>query len=52
MTKRTKLVKKALKNPELYTPAEVQYFRLWLANKKKHKEAKKVSKLNAADVGR
>lgn len=52
MTKKKKLVKKALKTPELYTQAELQYFRLWLANKKKHKEAKKVSNLNAADVGR
>ena len=45
MTKKKKLVKKALKHPELYTSAELQYFRLWLANKKKHKEAKKATAL-------
>lgn len=45
MTKKTKLVKKALKNPELYTPAEIQYFQLWLANKKKQKAAKKATAL-------
>jgi hypothetical protein len=37
MTKKKKLVKKALKNPELYTPAEIQYFKLWLATRKKNK---------------
>lgn len=46
MTKKTKLVKKALKKPELYTQAELQYFRLWLASKKKEKELKKLSSLN------
>ena len=45
MTKKKKLVKKALKTPELYTQAELQYFRLWLANKKKHKETKKATAL-------
>lgn len=39
MTKKKKLVKKALKKPELYTQAELQYFRIWLANKKRKKEA-------------
>lgn len=43
MTKKTKLVKKALKNPTLYTPAELQYFRLWLAQKEKQKRAKKAA---------
>jgi hypothetical protein len=42
MTKKKKLVKKALKKPDLYTSAELQYFRLWLANKKKQKEAAKM----------
>lgn len=46
MTKKKKLVKKALKKPELYTQAELQYFRLWLASKKKEKELKKLSSLN------
>ena len=45
MTKKKKLVKKALKSPELYTTAELQYFRLWLANKKKQKEVKKATAL-------
>lgn len=45
MTKKKKLVKKALKKPELYTQAELQYFRLWLSNKKKQKEAKKATAL-------
>lgn len=45
MTKKKKLIKKALKKPDLYTPAELQYFRLWLANKKKQKEAKKATAL-------
>jgi len=37
MTSKKKLVKKALKSPELYTPAELQYFKLWLAAKKRKK---------------
>lgn len=45
MTKKKKLVKKALKNPDLYTPAELQYFRLWLQNRKKQKEVKKATAL-------
>lgn len=45
MTKKKKLVKKALKNPDLYTPAELQYFKLWLANRKKQKETKKATAL-------
>lgn len=45
MTKKKKLVKGALKNPELYSQAELQYFRLWLANKKKQKQAKKATAL-------
>ncbi len=38
MTKKKKLVKQALKKPELYTPAEIQYFKHWLASKKKQKQ--------------
>jgi hypothetical protein len=38
VTKKKKLVKKALKTPELYTQGELQYFRMWLASKKKHKK--------------
>lgn len=41
MTSRKKLVKKALKHPELHTEAELAFFRLWLHAKKTSKEAKK-----------
>ena len=41
MTKRKKLVKKALKAPNRYTPAELCYMELWLAEKKRQKEVKK-----------
>lgn len=42
MTKKKKLVKKALKNPELHSPAELQYFKLWLAKRKQHKKEKEL----------
>jgi len=45
MTKKKKLVKDALKHPELYSPAEIQYFQLWLSTKKKQKAAKKAAAL-------
>lgn len=45
MTKKKKLVKEALKHPELYSSAELQYFELWLSNKKKQKAAKKAAAL-------
>jgi hypothetical protein len=38
--KTKKLVKKALKTPELYTPAEVLFFMRWLKQKKLNKTAK------------
>jgi len=41
MTSKKKLVKNALKHPDLYSAAELEYFRLWL---KKRKEAKKAKK--------
>jgi hypothetical protein len=41
MTKKKKLVKTALANPEVYAPAELKYFELWLAHKKNKKENKK-----------
>jgi hypothetical protein len=43
MAKKKKLVKKALKNPESYTPAELKFFKLWLHHKKEIKVAKKES---------
>ena len=45
MTKKKKLVKKALKNPEAYTPAEIKFFERWLSLKKQQKTAKKESAL-------
>jgi hypothetical protein len=45
MTKKKKLVKNALKNPEQYTPAELQFFEIWLNHKKAQKAAKKGSTL-------
>jgi hypothetical protein len=39
--KKKKLVKNALKHPELHTPAELQFFQLWLTHKKEQKVAKK-----------
>lgn len=37
MTKKKKLVKEALKSPELYTPGELAYMRLWLNERKRLK---------------
>lgn len=45
MTKKKQLVKEAIKHPELYTAAEIQYFQLWLASKKKQKQQKKAAAL-------
>lgn len=41
MTKRKKLVKEALKHPEKFAAAELQYMELWLAEKERQKELKK-----------
>jgi hypothetical protein len=38
--KTKKLVKNALKHPELYGPAELAFFRRWLDSKKQAKTAK------------
>jgi hypothetical protein len=38
MTKKKKLVKHALKHPELFAPAELAYFQLWLKNRKEQKK--------------
>jgi hypothetical protein len=45
MTKKKKLVKNALKKPELYTPAEIKFFERWLLIKKQQKVAKKEAAL-------
>lgn len=39
--KTKKLVKNALKHPELFTPAELVFFEKWLAHRKAEKLAKK-----------
>jgi hypothetical protein len=45
MTKLKKLVKAALKHPEYFASAELQYMELWLAEKKRQKELKKKAAL-------
>lgn len=45
MTKKKKLVKNALKHPELHSEAELKFFERWLAHKKEKKEAKKATAL-------
>ena len=45
MTKKKKLVKKALKHPELYSPAEIKFFEIWLASKKQQKALTKPNTL-------
>jgi hypothetical protein len=39
--KKRKLVKQALNNPELFAPAELSFFQIWLKERKAKKEAKK-----------
>jgi hypothetical protein len=39
--KKKKLVKLALRHPELYTQAELAYFRLWLLERKRLKFTKR-----------
>lgn len=41
MTKRKKLAKEALKNPELFTQGELAYMQLWLNERKRLKSEKK-----------
>jgi hypothetical protein len=45
VSSKKKLVKKALKNPEVHTPAELQFFKLWLNVKKNQKQLKKATAL-------
>ena len=44
MSSKKKLVKSALESPELYAPAELSFFELWLRKRKEKKEAKKREK--------
>jgi len=39
--KKHKLAKNALKNPELFSPAELAYFDLWLRARKEQKKKEK-----------
>jgi hypothetical protein len=39
--KKKKLVKQALKTPELYAAAELSYFQFWLKEREAKKQAKK-----------
>lgn len=40
--KKKKLVKRALKHPELYTPADLAFFDRWLWLRKQRKKAAKI----------
>jgi hypothetical protein len=44
MTSKKKLVKHALKHPELHTPGELSFFQMWLRKRKEAKKAKKEAK--------
>ena len=43
MTSKKKLAKNALKHPEMFSPAELSYFQLWLKARKERKEREKDS---------
>ena len=45
MTKRKKLAKNALKHPEHFASADLQYMERWLAEKERQKEVKKKAAL-------
>ena len=47
--KKKKLVKRALKNSSLYTPAEIAYFQCWLRLRKERKKAAKMKLSNTED---
>ncbi len=44
MSKKKKLVKDALKRPELYSSEELTYFRMWLKARKLRKEKEKTER--------
>jgi len=48
--KKKKLVKRALKHPELYTPAELAYFQCWLRLRKERKKAAKMKLNNTENI--
>jgi hypothetical protein len=39
--KKKKLVKEALKHPEMYAPAELSFFQLWLQKRRRRNKQKK-----------
>jgi hypothetical protein len=43
MSSKKKLVKSALKHPELYSSAELTYFKMWLKKRKEKKQERKIS---------
>jgi len=43
MTKKKKLVEEAINHPEVHTPAEISFFKLWLEHRKARKAAKKAA---------
>ena len=45
MTSKKKLVKDALGHPEQYTPEDIEYFRMWMRERKRLKTLKKESKM-------
>ena len=44
MTSKKKLAKNALKHPEMFSPAELSYFQLWLKSRKERKVRDKKEK--------
>lgn len=42
--KKNKLAERALKHPELFTPAELSYFQLWLKARQERKIREKLEK--------
>jgi hypothetical protein len=48
--KTKKLVKRALKHPKLYTPAEMTFFSVWLRKKKEEKKTAKIKKARGQQV--
>jgi len=51
MTSRKKLAKTALKHPELFSPAELSYFQLWLKARKERKEKEKMEQFTNSEEG-
>ena len=41
MTSKKKLAKSALKHPEMFSPAELSYFKMWLKARKDRKKKEK-----------